>query len=239
MRVGVIQSNYIPWRGYFDIIDDVDLFVFHDDLQYTKGDWRNRNRIKAPKGLEWITVPVKYKKTSQLICDTEIDYANKWYKKHINMFNANYLKAPYRDEALDILTTALSGKHQTISQLNIHLIKQICAYLHISTPFLYSKDLDLNGTKTERLVDLLHKLNANIYMTGPNAKNYLDENMLARNNIVLEYKVYDYESYPQLHGKFAGQVTVLDLIANVGRDARQFLKSRSKSIVVEHSVESL
>lgn len=238
MRVGVIQSNYIPWRGYFDIIDDVDIFVFHDDLQYTKGDWRNRNKIKTSKGLEWITVPVKYKKTSQFICDTEIDYANKWKMKHINMFRANYMKAPYLDTALDILITALNDNHQTISQLNIHLINLVCSYLGITTSFVHSEDLDLSGAKTERLVDLLHKLDADTYLTGPNAKNYLDENMLAENGIVLEYKVYEYETYPQLHGKFEGQVTILDLIANTGQDARYFLKSKTKNIVCTNDMAS-
>ena len=83
MRVGIIQSCYIPWRGYFDFIDDVDLFIFHDNLQYTKGDWRNRNKIKTPNGLCWLTVPVKYDQTSQLIEETRIDYSQKWQQKHI------------------------------------------------------------------------------------------------------------------------------------------------------------
>ncbi len=95
MKVGIIQSNFLPWRGYFDFIREVDLFIIHDDLQYTKGDWRNRNKIKTPRGLEWITVPVNYKTTSQLIEETTIDYSTRWAQKMLNCIREVYRQAPY------------------------------------------------------------------------------------------------------------------------------------------------
>jgi len=231
VRVGIIQSCYIPWRGYFDFIDDVDLFIFHDDLQYTKGDWRNRNKIKTPNGLVWLTVPVKYKKTSQLICETEVDYSHKWKAEQINRFKNCYIKSHFFKDALELWEKSLQYADQTISQLNIRLINRVCSYLVIDTRLVMSSDYAVTGSKTERLIQLLKKVGATVYLSGPTAKGYLDENLFRENGIRLEYKTYDYPPYPQLWGEFVGTVTVLDLIANCGPRSREFLKSLTPNIV--------
>jgi hypothetical protein len=227
VRVGVIQSSFIPWRGYFDFIASVDVFVFHDDIQYTKGDWRNRNKIKTPKGTEWLTVPVSYKNVSQLICDTPIDYSVAWGRKHLGLWRANYQAAPYFADAMELLADLDSSKETTISQLNIKLIRRIAKHLGINTPMMLSSELALTGGKTDRLIDLLKKLDATTYLSGPSADGYLDKEAFRQHGIGLEYKSYDYESYPQLWGAFEGAVTVLDLIANCGPGARQLVRSKS------------
>lgn len=227
MKVGVIQSSYIPWRGYFDFIASVDAFVFHDDIQYTKSDWRNRNRIKTPKGTEWLTVPVHYKEVSQLICETSIDHSTSWQQKHLRKMQESFREAPYAKAALDILASVPLDKFETISNLNIELTKRICYYLCIATPLITSSDLSLVGTKTDRLIDLLKKLNATTYLSGPSADTYLDKQAFIRNRVRLEYKSYDYDPYPQLWGPFEGAVTVLDLIANCGPDAKSHIRSRT------------
>jgi hypothetical protein len=196
VRVGIIQSNYIPWRGYFDFIDNVDLFIFHDDLQYTKGDWRNRNKLKTQNGASWITVPVKYHKTSQLILESEIDYSTNWQKAHLNKFRGSYSKAPFFKNTLELFSEGLSSGASTISQLNICLIKLICSFLHIKTPLAISSDYNITGAKTERLINLLKKVDATTYLSGPAARDYLDEDLFRKNNISLEYKTYDYKPYP-------------------------------------------
>jgi hypothetical protein len=231
VRAGIIQSCYIPWRGYFDFINEVDLFIFHDDLQYTKGDWRNRNKIKTPNGLIWLTVPVKYKKTSQLICETEIDYSHKWQAEQISRFKNSYIKSPFFKGALELWEKSLQYADQTISQLNIRLINNICSFLGIGTKLVMSSDYAVTGSKTERLIRLLKKVGATVYLSGPSAKGYLDENLFQEHGICLEYKTYDYPSYPQLWGDFIGTVTVLDLIANCGPNSRDFLKSLKPNIV--------
>lgn len=232
MRVGVIQSSFIPWRGYFDFIASVDVFVFHDDIQYTKGDWRNRNKIKTQKGTEWLTVPVSYKSVAQLICETSIDYSVAWGAKHLGLLRANYQAAPYFDDAMKLLSDLGSSKEATISQLNIKLIRRIAEYLDIATPMMLSSELALEGGKTERLIDLLKKLNATTYLSGPSADAYLDKEAFCRNEICLEYKSYDYEPYPQLWGPFEGAVTVLDLIANCGPEAKALIQSKTPNTVV-------
>lgn len=219
MRVGVIQSNYIPWRGYFDFIQSVDLFILHDDVQYTKGDWRNRNKIKIktwPAGATWLTVPVHYKKTDQLICNTEIDYSTDWQRDHVNRFTAAYSEASNCQDAIDILIRAFAHHDRTISRLNVRLLRSICHYFNIKTPILFSMSYPLENAKTERLIDLLKKTGATHYLSGPAGKDYLDESLFEKNGIKLEYKTYNYPPYPQLWGEFDGAVSILDLIANCG-----------------------
>lgn len=233
MRVAVIQSNYIPWRGYFDIIASVDMFVFYDDIQYTKGDWRNRNRLKTPQGSVWLTVPVHYECMSQICEETRVAEAIDWRTRHIRLWQANYRTAPCLDDALCILGDLERDKADlTISQLNIALTRSICAYLDIGTCLAVSSDYALVGTKTDRLLDLLGKVGATTYLSGPSADTYLDKDAFRRSGIGLEYKSYDYSSYPQLWGSFDGCVTVLDLIANCGRTSGNHIRSRTPDLKI-------
>lgn len=232
MRVGAIQSSYIPWRGYFDFISSVDLFVFHDDIQYTKGDWRNRNKVKTLRGAEWMTVPVSYKSVSQLIAETPVDPGRWWRQKHLRIWQNHYRSAPYFDAAMDVLSGFDDVRHTTISQLNIYLIRRICEYLDIRTPMILSSELSLQGTKTDRLVDMIKKLGATTYLSGPSADAYLDKGAFRDHGIQLEYKSYDYDPYPQLWGDFIGGVTVLDLIANCGHQAKHLVRSRTPSRII-------
>lgn len=224
-KVGIVQSNYIPWRGYFDFIDDVDLFIFHDDLQYTKCDWRNRNKIKTPNGLLWLSVPVKYHKTSQQICDTQIDYSQSWQQKHINQIKTHYHKAPFYHLYADEFFTMIAQKFETISKLNISLIKWCMSKLLIDTPLRMSSEFSPVGSKTDRLIDILQKADATTYLSGPKAKDYLEPEKFAEAGIQLQYKLYQYKDYPQLWVPFEPAVTILDLLFNCGESSREYLKS--------------
>jgi hypothetical protein len=232
LRVAAIQSSFIPWRGYFDFIASVDCFVFLDDVQYTTRDWRNRNLIKTPKGVEWLSVPVLHKERSQLVLETEIDYSTSWRKKHIGTWSANYRASPYFDVMLEILAESTENEVRTISELNIKLIRKICDYLNICTPMMLSNELAIEGNKTTRLINLLEKLNATSYLSGPSADNYIDKEAFRKNGIQLEYKSYDYTQYPQLWGEFIGEVTVLDLISNCGPGSRELICSKTPDRVI-------
>lgn len=232
MRVAAIQSSFIPWRGYFDFIASVDVFVFLDDVQYTARDWRNRNKIKTPKGTEWITVPVVHAGRDLLVSGAKIDYSQGWIKKLQGAWTANYGRSEFFNETLDLLLGIKITAYENLSSLNIELTKQICDYLSITTPLIPSSELSLVGKKTDRLIDLLKKLNATTYLSGPSADGYLDQNAFRKNGIQLEYKSYNYDPYPQLWGQFEGAVTVLDLIANCGPDAKSHLRSRTPDKVI-------
>lgn len=231
MKVAIIQSSYIPWRGYFDIIDDVDLFIFYDDVQYSRGSWRNRNRIKTDRGLAWITVGVNYS-FPQRICDTQVNYLTDWHVQHSKLLYKWYNTAPYFSLYYDEIVSLLNTRFATISQLN----KWFCAWamgkLRIDTPVRCSTEFRCEGQRTERLISLLKQVSATSYVSGPTAKGYIDPAMFRCNDIGLEYKAYDYPEYLQLYDGFEGAVSVLDLLFNVGPNSRDFLKSRSRNTVV-------
>lgn len=232
MRVAAIQSSFIPWRGYFDFIASVDVFVFLDDVQYTARDWRNRNKIKTPKGVEWVTVPVVHAGRGLLVCEAKIDYSHGWIKKILGSWSANYGRTEFFNTTVELLAEIETARYENLSSLNTELTKRICDYLCITTPLISSSELSLVGTKTDRLIDLLKKLNATAYLSGPSADAYLDKEAFRRNGIRLEYKSYDYDPYPQLWGSFEGAVTVLDLIANCGPEAKNHIRSRTPDKVI-------
>jgi WbqC-like protein family len=231
-RVGIIQSSYIPWRGYFDFIRSVDLFVFYDDVQYSKGSWRNRNRVKTREGVKWITVPTSAS-IALAIDETPIDNTHDWRARHGAQLEAALGPGKYFEDAMRIWKEGARGDAKSISELNVRLVRGVCEYLEIRTPFTQSRGYAPNGSKSARLIDLLGKLGATTYLSGPAAKGYLEEDLFRANGIQLEYKSYDYESYPQLWGPFEGAVTILDLIANMGPEARNFLSSKTPNLVAE------
>ena len=224
--VGMIQSNYIPWRGYFDFIDEVDTFVIYDDVQYTRKDWRSRNLIKTSTGPAWLTVPVLFTmKHPTLIQDTPISYAQDWIRKHIGTITSAYRNAPYFSEHSPDLFNIIRMKHNTISTLNVELILWAMKILGINTPILFSKDFHPVGVKTDRIIHILKQLSATGYLVGPSAKHYIDINRFKSEHINLEFKSNIYPEYPQLYGTFISNVSVIDLIFNCGEGGKTYIKS--------------
>lgn len=236
MKVGIIQSSYIPWRGYFDFIDDVDLFVFLDDVQYTRRDWRNRNKIKTPQGLLWLSVPVAFSRNvSQInIEDVEIDYSQKWVKKHINSIKHCYSKAKYYRRFASNFFEQISKEYTTISSLNVAVCKWVLEQLNINTKTRLSSEIYSVGSKTNKLIDILSSVKADTYLSGPSAKKYLDLSQFESAGIKLEFKTYRYLDYPQLHGRFEPFVSILDLLFNCGAESRSYWKSQIPNERIEY-----
>src|SRR5215475_2129981 len=178
--VAVIQSSYIPWKGYFDIMHDVDLFVFYDDVQFTKQDWRSRNRVKSHQGSRWLTIPVGGR-LDRLICDVTLD-GNRWAMKHYKTLVQCYARTPHWDQVQPLLEEAyLRRSWRTLSAFNQFVTANLAReMLGICTEFGDSRTWSPQGTKGERLLDLLRKVSATHYVSGPAARNYLDENSFAR-----------------------------------------------------------
>ncbi len=227
--VAIVQSFYLPWKGYFDLMNSADHYVLFDDMQYARRFWINRNKIKTPTGLTWLTIPVKVKgKFQQAIKDTEISEST-WRIKHWATLQRCYARAAYFDQYADSFAELyLSSKETYLSQINYRFIQTICQILGIGTQFSWSMDYPLAAGKTWRLVDLCQQLQADIYLTGPTAKSYLEEELFREAGIELRYMDYSgYPEYPQLYPPFVHQVSILDLIFNVGPQAPQYLKSFS------------
>jgi hypothetical protein len=227
MRVGIVQSNYVPWRGYFDFIDDVDAFIVFDDVQYTDRDWRNRNRLKTPRGLEWISVSLRHTGRHQLVQDVPIDWDVNWTERHLNVLRENYRTAPFYAKVSEEFGSILAHRHVRLSELNRALMSWAAARCGVTTRLIDAASLPGRGRKSERLISLVQAVGGSTYLSGPSAETYLDLAAFERAGIAVEYKSYDYEPYPQLWGPFEGAVSVLDLLMNTGPDARLFLKSRT------------
>lgn len=223
-RIAILQSSYIPWKGYFDIIHDVDEFIFLDDVQFTKQDWRTRNRIKTANGLLWLTVPAG-PSLHRLICDVVLaDHA--WQARHWKSIVQAYSSAPFFDRHRQRFEELYLGTQWTsLSGLNQALTRSIARdILGITTTFSDSRDYPATGQKTERLVTLVLAAHGTHYLSGPSARDYIEPGMFTSHGITLEYKDYsDYPEYPQLHPPFEHAVSILDLIFNTGPDAPEFI----------------
>lgn len=226
-KVAIVQSNYIPWKGYFDMIAAVDEFILYDDMQYTRRDWRNRNQIKTRHGLQWLTVPVKVKgRYHQRIRETEIDGSD-WAESHWKTIVQNYRRSPYFEEIAAVIGPLyqLHQKTQYLSELNRDFIEKICTYLGIETKISNSWDYQLIAGKTERLADICAQVGGTEYISSSAGKDYIDENIFTGLGIKLSWFDYSgYPAYPQLWGEFTHAVTILDLPFNCGKDASKYMK---------------
>lgn len=230
-KIAILQSNYIPWKGVFDMINMVDTFVFFDDVDFTKRDWRTRNIIKTSNGDLCLSIPVK--KTSRGTKINEVNIINDgWQEKHLESIKRAYKKSEFYQNYLPLLENIyLDNKWESLSVLNQFIIKEVANILEIKTQFIDSTQLNVEGTKDDRLIDICKTLNATTYLSGPAAKNYIDINKFKNNNIGLEYIIYDYPRYTQLHGEFNHFVTVLDVLFNCGIQAPNFIFSGKKEII--------
>jgi hypothetical protein len=225
-KVAIVQSNYIPWKGYFDLIRSVDEFILFDDVQYTRRDWRNRNLIKTPSGVTWLTIPVESKgKYFQRIRDTVVS-DSAWAADHWRSIAQFYTKAPffgsYREQLEELYqVTGL----RYLSEINDRFLKGLCGMLGITTRITRSMDYEITEGKTERLVSLCKQAGATHYLSGPSAKAYIDPSLFAAERVNLDY--FDYSGYPeyrQLYPPFRHDVSVVDLILNEGPASAEFLK---------------
>lgn len=226
-KVAISQSNYIPWKGYFDFINEVDEFILYDEVQYTKRDWRNRNRIKTPHGLYWLTIPVSASRSDSI---NEVEIADEdWNEKHWSTLRHMYNKAQYFNSYADEIRALYKEANQKkLSEINHHFLIGINNLLGIKTPFSWSTDYNSRGDKSERLLSICKQANADVYVSGPKAKDYLETEIFEEEGISVEWMSYDgYKEYPQVYGEnFEHSVSVIDLIFNTGPEAVNYMKSR-------------
>jgi hypothetical protein len=228
-KVAIVQSNYIPWKGYFDLINYADEFILFDDMQYTRRDWRNRNKIKTPQGLQWLTIPVRTRGGfNQKIKEIKIAGTD-WATKHWKSLEKNYRRSPCFEE-IEAWLEPMYDKADNIklSEINRHFIETICTYLSINTKITNSWDYNQKDGKSERLASLCKEAGGDIYVSGPTARNYLDEAIFIDNEIKVEWFDYsNYPPYPQLWGKFEHSVSILDLLFNCGKNSLKYCQLNS------------
>jgi WbqC-like protein len=238
-RVAIVQSNYIPWKGYFDLIAAVDEFVLYDEVQYTRRDWRNRNLIKTPAGPLWLTIPVAVKgRYLAPIRDIEVSDPA-WNVRHWRTLVANYARARgFRDTAPLLEGLYLGCTEGSLSAINRRFLEAIRDFLGIATPLRWSweypgaaaaapADGGRDAARSDRLADICVGAGADVYVSGPAARAYLQPELLARRGIAVEF--FDYSGHPeyeQLHPPFDHHVSIVDLLLNTGGEARRYLLRR-------------
>ena len=226
-RVGIVQSCYIPWKGYFDLINRVDEFILLDDVQFTRRDWRNRNRIKTSDGPLWLTIPVKTRgRYTQSIAETEVSEPG-WPQRHWKSIFQWYARARCFGEYAEPFEKLFLDCHERhLSRVNRRFIEEICRALGITTTIHWSWEYELATGKTERLLNLCEQAEATHYLSGPTAKHYLDVDAFAERGITVEWMDYSgYPEYHQLFPPFQHDVSILDLVFNEGRQAKRFMRS--------------
>jgi len=230
-RLAIVQSNYIPWKGYFDLIASVDEFVLFDEVQYTRRDWRNRNRIKTREGAIWLSIPVAVK-GNYLAPIREIEVSDpEWNVQHWRTLVASYSRARSFREMAPLLEELYLGCRETrLSEINRRFLEAICGWVGIGTPLRWSWEYPSRGTAgpSQRLAEICSQAGAAVYLSGPAAKAYLQPELFAERGIAVEY--FDYSGYPeyeQLHPPFDHHVSIVDLLFSAGEDARRYLLART------------
>ena len=223
----ILQPSYIPWRGYFDQIRRADLFVFYDDVQYDKHGWRNRNQIKTAAGKRWLTIPVHTAGATHgvPIKDVRIDWSKPWTDQHLKSLTASYTKAPFFRTYVPLLESFYARRDERIADFTVDTTIALARELGIRhTRFMRASELTgIQGSRTTRLVEILKRVGADHYISGPSARDYVQTDEFDAAGIRLEYMEYDYPEYPQLHPPFDPQVTVLDLLFMAGNRALDFI----------------
>jgi hypothetical protein len=225
LRICIIQSCYIPWKGFFDLMGRCDEYVLFDSAQYVKRHWHNRNRIKTADGVQWLTIPVIAKgKFEQPINEVEIEKS--WADKHWRSLELAYRKAPFFEAFAPIVKGwyEQAEKQSLLTDVNAIFLHGLAGQLGLKTRIVSDKAYPAQGAKTERLLAIARSAGADRYLSGPSARAYFDESMFEAAGIATEWMSYEgYLEYPQLHGAFEHAVTTLDLLFNTGPEARRYL----------------
>jgi len=226
MKVAISQPTYLPWLGYFDLIDQVDVFVLLDDVQFEKQSWQQRNRIKTPTGLHWLTVPVKFRgRLGQKIKDVEIRDADFW-SKHQRAIELNYRRSPFFGDYFDLLIENLSSNNVRLVELNISSIEWFTRILGIKTQMILSSELRQQGKRSELLANICKSLSATQYLSPLGSAVYLmeEQNILLDQGIELMFQNYEHPIYSQLFPPFVPFASTVDLLFNEGERSLEIIR---------------
>lgn len=235
----VMQPTYIPWVGYFDLIDLSDVFVFYNDVQFLKRSWQSRNQIKTINGTQFLTIPTLTTNRDNLINEVKFCNDTHWAKKHLTSLFLSYKKSTYFEETFPFIEGLLMEEYEFFQDFNMGIIKEICAKIGISTPFVMSSDLTkTNAIKDHRLLEICLELNCDTYVSTPGSSDYIElinpEGAFRNSQVQLLYHNYSPVTYPQNFGSFISHLSIVDLLFNVGfnnaltvikNGRKQFLKS--------------
>jgi len=219
----IMQPTFMPWIGYFDMIDQVDTFVLYDDVQLAKRSWQVRNRIKTPNGELYLNLPIKKTKHRDdlLICEAELSYDEKWIDKHLKSIEGSYRKAPHFASVFPFIAEHYQQQYTLLSDFNANFIQNVAARIGIKTTILRATDIaNVTGAKDHRLADICNKISCNEYLSPQGSAAYIEAEKpggeLTSRNIALYYHFYKHPVYSQVYGDFLPYMGITDLLLNEG-----------------------
>ena len=218
------QPQYLPWLGYFDKMDQADVFVLLENVQFKKNEWQNRNRIRTADGWQWLTVPVRHR-FPQTIAEVEIDIRTMWRRKHLQALRQNYGKAPHVEALMPLLEAALESPGSHLAALNIGLIDLVTGILGIDTPTVLGSDVLAGEDPNARLIDLCRELAADTYLSGAGAHEYLDVDAFVAAGIEVRFQAFEHPVYAQRYQPFEPCLSVIDLVMNCGMESLSVIRS--------------
>lgn len=233
LKVAIMQPTYLPWIGYFDLMDQTDNFIILDNVQFSKQSWQQRNRLKSPQGELLLTIPVVTKgKGDQLITDVKL--ANHHFlNKHLNAIEMNYRRAPYFDTYFPELKSLFELAHTFIylHEFTVSLVVWLKNKLNIDTKFFFASNFQSKNDKIDRILDLCQHVNASHYISPKGAMNYLSPCLASfqKKNIVVSFQQYEPISYKQLYPPFLSHLSSLDLLFNEGPNALNIVHKGRKN----------
>ncbi len=218
MRVTIHQPQFLPWLGYLDKIDQADLFVVLDSVQFKKNEWQNRNRIRTAQGWQWLTVPVHYR-YGQRINEIRVDETTDWRSRHLKAIEMHYARAAFRDAYLAELRARYADASSKLAELNLATVRWLLDKFGISTPVRLASEMALREEPTDRLVDICRTVGATHYLAGAGAGAYMDMERFALSGVTLDVQVFRHPEYPQCYDPFVAGLSALDLLLVCGEGA--------------------
>lgn len=224
--LGSVQPAYLAWIPFYLRMSESDVFVYLDDVEYSKNSFHNRNMIKTPNGPMYLTVPVKYKGNSRLtIREMPIDNISGWQRKHWRAISLNYAKAPFFSVLGPLLQDKIYSRQWSfLGDLNYALLELFREFIGINTPCYLSSESNVEGQANEKLVNLCKKYKSDSFIVKPGTEHYHPKEYFEAAGIGFTYFVPDLKEYPQLHGEFVKGLGILDFAMNCGPDSIQLLK---------------
>lgn len=213
----IMQPTYLPWMGYFDLIDQSEHFIFLDTVQFTKQSWQQRNRIKTPQGVNWLTVPVR-QSLGQRILDVKVADPSALRKKHWTSITSNYGRCPHFEMVAAALEPIYLSGLEGLAELNIALIRALADLLTITTKIIRSSEMPVSVKQREGLlVELCCTVGADVYLSPPGSSAYLrSDREFRERGMSVAFQHFEHPVYPQRFGEFVPYLSVIDLLMNVG-----------------------
>ncbi len=227
-KIAIHQPEHLPYYGFLNKMSKADTFVILDDVQFLKNTFQNRNRIKTSSGEQWLTVPIKLEHYNQKISEIKIDNSKDWQKKNVLTLKYNYGRTAYFKDYFPEFEKIYNKKEEMLVTFNMNLINFFKERFHIKTKLVLSSTLNINTTKTQRLIDICKKLAAKTYLSGTGTKEYMNEQLFSKDNIQLEFNLFTHPTYPQAYGQFLPYMSAFDLLMNCGPESQKIIRGETK-----------